>query len=224
MTSFFFLSLFKKVMAANIEETDKNPAEILEYAIENYHHFCIDFLKALLDKYENTEYESIFRETQLKYDIAITHNSDQLDKDTKKEDLVREFYLQLQPHFAEINKGNVKSITDVKFVKDLGLDKILALDDPDTNDAVSEYLKNMIQAAVMWSVYKNIPKNLLKSIGSAASSIENGKKDIDMRDVSKSILQDVNHEDIQQFALNMVNDPKSLNDLCQLAASSLNKK
>ena len=212
-------------MSSNIEQEDKNPAEILKYAIENYHHFCLEFMKALLDKYENTEFESVFRETQLKYDIAITHNSNETDKENKKEELVKEFYLQMQPHFAEINKGNVKSIKDVEFVKDLGLGKILALDDADTNEAVCEYLKNMIQAAVMWSVYKNIPKNLLKSIGSAASSIESGKQDnIDMRDVSKNILEEVNHEDIQQFAMNMVNDPSSLNDLCQLAASSLKKK
>ena len=103
------------------------------------------------------------------------------------EELVKEFYLQMQPHFAEINKGNVKSIKDVEFVKDLGLGKILALDDADTNEAVCEYLKNMIQAAVMWSVYKNIPKNLLKSIGSAASSIESGKQDnIDINLINES--------------------------------------
>ena len=45
-------------MSSNIEQEDKNPAEILKYAIENYHHFCLEFMKALLDKYENTEFES----------------------------------------------------------------------------------------------------------------------------------------------------------------------
>ena len=74
----------------------------------------------------------------------------------------------MQPHFAEINKGNVKSIKDVEFVKDLGLGKILALDDADTNEAVCEYLKNMIQAAVMWSVYKNIPKNPIAQVKRAS--------------------------------------------------------
>jgi len=202
----------------------KDPQKIKNYAIENYHHFIVEFLDALCSKYEGTSSGDKFREQKLKYDMAITHNFKKADKASKKEELIQSFYDEMQPHFVAINNNDLGSIKNIPFCQKLGLAEVIENCDGDTRDAICEYLKNMIQATIMWSVYKNIPDRLLDSIGNAASKMENAKdKDLDIKQLSQNLMQDVNQQDIQNFALNMVQNPAALADLCNLAASSLKK-
>ena len=198
----------------------RDPSLIRVSAIENYHHFCNEFLQALTTRYDGTVEGEMFREQQLKYDMAITHNFNLEDKNNKKEKLVEVFYTQVQPYFADVNRGSLDAIATCEFAQNMGLSSIVKTADNETKEVVCEYLKNMIQCAVMWSVYKNIPTKLLECIGNAAADIEKNKTPLDMRALSSRILQDIGHEDIRQFAANMVQNPDALADLCSLAASS----
>ena len=198
----------------------QDPAAIKEHAIATFHHYSVEFLEALAEKFQGTDIGATFHEKRLQYDMAITHNFNATEKQKKRENLISAFYTQMQPHFAAVNAGDLSTLADVEFVKNLNLPVVIALNDADTNEAVGDYLRNMIQAAVMWSVYKTIPTGLLKTIGNAAGNVKDAGK-IDMRTLSQSIFNDINENDIQQFALNMVQDQQTLTDLCTLAASSL---
>jgi hypothetical protein len=206
------------------------PLMILEQTIENFHYYIQELIKALLDKYEGTRYADVFREQQLRYDMAITHNFDLGDKAAKKDRLVKGFYDQLKPHFTEIAKGNLKAISDVKFVKNFGLDQIIELDEDDTNDAITDYMKSLIQTATAWSIYKNIPSGLLTTIGKAAGSFAKDKKgdgpgeEINSADIcalSKDLFSGANQDDFQKFAYNMMKDKDAMIDLCNFAASTM---
>ncbi|MGA1587732.1 MAG: hypothetical protein ACO38I_03980 [Ilumatobacteraceae bacterium] len=190
-----------------------------ELSLENYHHYCAEFLQALADRFEGTPHGPIFREQRLKYDLAITHSSGAA-KAEKKESLVAAFYQQMQPKFAAVNEGNLEAILDVPFVQDLGLGAAIQESDPDTRLAIKDYLCSMIQAAVMWSVYRNIPNKLLDTIGSTAASFGKDGAAQDIGDLSKSILEGIDQNDIQQFALNMAKNPSALSDLCTLASGA----
>ena len=100
----------------------QDPNQVREYAIENYHHFCVEFLNALCLKYENTPTGDQFREQQLKYDMAITHNFDETDKKAKKVELIQSFYNEMQPHFGDVNQGNLNAILEVPFCVELKLE------------------------------------------------------------------------------------------------------
>jgi hypothetical protein len=214
------------------EHSTGEPLKILEQTVENFHYYIQELIKALLEKYEGTRYADVFREQQLKYDMAITHNFDPEDKAVKKDRLVKGFYNQLKPHFAEIAKGNLKAISDVTFVKNFGLDQVIELDEEDTNDAVTDYMKSLIQTATAWSIYKNIPSGLLNTIGTAAGSFARGKKgdglgeeinSAEMCALSKDIFSGANQDDFQAFAYNMMKDKDAMLDLCNFAASAMEK-
>ena len=62
---------------------NRDPSMIRVGAIDNYHHFCNEFLAALSTRYEGTVEGEIFREQQLKNDMGITHNFN-VDENFKK--------------------------------------------------------------------------------------------------------------------------------------------
>ena len=216
-----------EMITAGREESkheENDPQKIKKYAVENYHHFIVEFLDALCSKYDNTPNGDKFREQKLKYDMAITHNFNKSDKEAKKEELIQSFYDEMQPHFTTINNNDLASIKNIPFCQKLGLAEVIETCDSDTKDAICEYLKNMIQATIMWSVYKNIPDRLLDSIGNAASKMEStNSKNVDIKELSENLMKDINQQDIQNFALNMVQNPAALSDLCNLAASGLKR-
>ena len=103
------------------------------------------------------------------------------------------------------------------------MEKILEQADVETKETILEYLKNMNQSAIMYSVYDNIPTGLLSSIGNVAQNMQDPTQ-LDMASVSQSLMSEVNQNDIQKFAMNMVENQSALQDLCTLAASSLKQQ
>jgi len=203
-----------------------SPGEVHAYAIDSFNHFSYQFLTALAEKYTGTTFGDAFRDKQLQYDLAITHNHNKNAAMKKKEELVSTFYKQMHSHFAEIQSGDISKLRDVEFVQNLGVAKVLDLNDDDTNEAVRDFLKQMVESCILWSVYSKIPAGLLTTIGTAAQTLQDngGAPDqMDMATISQSMFNNINTNDIQQFATNMLQNQDAFQDLCALASNSLSQ-
>lgn len=211
------------VQKAEAPNPPTNPLHIQQYALDSFHHLFVQFLDALAETFEDTALGSLVREQKLKYDMAITHcfNSDK--KIEKQREIMKVYHTQMKPHFNAVNDNNLDFAGEVDILKEINMEKILEQADVETKETILEYLKNMNQSAIMYSVYDNIPTGLLSSIGNVAQNMQDPTQ-LDMASVSQSLMSEVNQNDIQKFAMNMVENQSALQDLCTLAASSLKQQ
>jgi len=95
---------------------------------------------------------------------------------------------------------------------------------PDTQAAIWEYLKNLCNLSNMYSIYTQVPDNLMFTIQQKAMRLaenisqgEIGLHNLNVEQLASEILTDVNMEDLQNFALSITNggqDIGRIQDMC----------
>ena len=163
------------------------------------------------------------RKTKLKFDIAITHGTTDIANQLKTK-LVEKWHEKMEPMYERCKARDTSVIEEVCEDTESIAAKMKLWDkwiDPQiqngTHETIWAYLDNLNKFCQMYILYSKVPDKMMTSIQNMAQTIASGGASTspgDMMQMGKEICQNLDKEEIQSFAQNMMQNMKSLSSLC----------
>jgi hypothetical protein len=160
--------------------------------------------------------------------VASKFTQDQPEAERKQAavELLRQWHDQFQNYYTYVSQER-----EDLFALDIGFFNQVAFQSkwaeglhPDTQTAIWEYLKNLCNLSNMYSIYTQVPDNLMSTIQRKAMRLaenisqgEIGLHNLNVEQLASEILTDVNMEDLQNFAFSITNggqDIGRIQDMC----------
>lgn len=195
--------------------------EITTMALDHF----IDYFKQLIDALNEIFPEDKNMQTRMiQFKVGIENMIDERIKKENKIKLMETFHKNLQPYYEKISIKDSSFMEHSELLKDVH--PLFNALDTESKDTLWEYLDLLVQHATCYNMYAKIPPNLKNRIGNMTKNIEqmtNDKGEINIKNVSQQILQDVNPDEMRDFALGMMADKEGLQDIFRIATSQMSK-
>lgn len=217
-------------MAAHVHASSVPETEALDEAspcaltVQSFVRHFGEFLEALHEIYPTDVH---LNERLLQFKVGIGHlPADTALRRTNEKRLIDEFHASLHTYFDRMLSRDERLFLDEELsVPILSEFRAMFAGAPaDVRDTTWEYISLLVQHAVAYKMYDRIPPKLGDAIANLTSRVESGgiePEDMNVARLSAELLSGVDPEDIQRFAIGLVNDPQAMQDLMRVASSQM---
>ena len=215
-------------MAATAESSSSN---MKDQMVHIFFEYSKQFLEAMCEVWP--ECPSL-KQYKLKFDMACVHPPAALALPAKRS-LITKYHEAMSPHSARCNSKDESLLMDqaaqasIDMLKDIEFYKKWSPDlHPETKENVWEYINNMNRYSNLHNLYSTVPNGMMGKIEDMANGIatkmSNGEmdmKDLNLNQLGQSVMQSMDHQDLNDFAQNMVGNMGDVQSMYSMLGSML---
>lgn len=199
--------------------------------VEIFYQYSKQFIEALCEVWPECKE---LKRYKLKFELACVHPPAALALPNKRE-MIRKYHKTMSPHYQrctakdetllmdrEAQRG-IDILNDIKFYEKWTPDL-----HAETKENVWEYILNMNRYSNLYSLYSNVPSGMMTKIESMATGIaskmESGQmsmQDLNLHELSQSVMQSMDKDDMEAFAGNMAGNLGDINSVYSMLGSML---
>lgn len=215
-------------MAATAESSSSN---MKDQMVHIFFEYSKQFLEAMCEVWP--ECPSL-KQYKLKFDMACVHPPAAMALPAKRS-LITKYHQAMSPHYARCNSKDESLLMDqaaqasIDMLKDIEFYKKWSPDlHPETKENVWEYINNMNRYSNLHNLYSTVPNGMMGKIEDMANGIatkmSNGEmdmKDLNLNQLGQSVMQSMDHQDLNDFAQNMAGNMGDVQSMYSMLGSML---
>ncbi len=211
--------------------TESSSSDMKDQMVNIFFEYSKQFLEAMCEVWP--ECPSL-KQYKLKFDMACVHPPAALALPAKRS-LITKYHQAMSPHYARCNSKDESLLMDqaaqasIDLLKDIEFYKKWTPDlHPETKENVWEYINNMNRYGNLHNLYSTVPTGMMGKIEDMANGIatkmSNGEmdmKDLNLNQLGQSVMQSMDHQDLNAFAENMAGNMGDIQSMYSMLGSMM---
>lgn len=193
---------------------------VITTCINAFVDYELQFLNALVEVFPE---DTNLKATKLEFTMATQHAPEQV-REHKKEEMVQMWNQFMGPLAAACQQKNAQAVMQTKnfppYIQKINIEEKWHEVDVDTQEVIWQYLNELQKYSQMYLLYRAVPSNMMQKIQTMAMGMAEQMKtgeinanDLNIESLSQRVTQEIDQNDIQDFAANMMGNMDSVGSL-----------